>query len=96
MYTWSWGDTDTTMVGPRDVVYVWAAGDADIKSRAVLVIEYGVVEIVPRIDVMEFGDPEMSVASTGRCGWTEEEDVGAKDRVAGAPGTVYRGRRGEK
>lgn len=76
------------MVGPRSVVRVWTGGNADFKRRAVLAIEYGVVEMVPRVNVVEVGSPEMSVASTGRCGWTEEGNMGAKDRVVEAPGGV--------
>ena len=96
MGSWRRGHTDATMVGPRIVVHVWAGGDADVKSRVVLVVEDGVVEVVLRIDVVEFGVPKVSVASVGRCGWAEEGDVRTEDRGTRLPGTFYRWGGGER
>lgn len=90
MCTWSREYTDAAVFGPRIVAHVWAGGDADVETRAVLAVEDGVVEVVLRVDVVEFGGPEVNVASIGRCGWAEEGNLRAEDRVAGAPGTVYR------
>ena len=54
---WSRGHTDAAMVGPRIVVRVGAGGDTDVKIRAVLIVEDGVVEVVFRVDVVELGGP---------------------------------------